>query len=317
MTRARPRVSIGLPVYNGENYIRESLESILNQSFSDFELIISDNASTDHTEQICLEYASSDNRIRYYRNEKNMGLPYNHNRVFLLSYGEYFKWAGHDDIINKDFLLKCVEFLDKNPSVILCSTKTGRINNKGELEGIYEFNVRYNALKPHERFYDFIVMRNHAWLLLLGLIRSSYLKKTRLLGDYHGSDTNLLSELALLGSMFEIPELLFFRRQHSKAYTDTKWQNYKERASIYTASKPPRFIFPYWRICQEYIRSIRYVPLSITEQFLCFWQILKYVFEVGGVYMTRDIFLAIFEDSRLHRIMYPLGKHLTHQVNKE
>ena len=88
----RSRVSIGLPVYNGEKYLEQALISILSQTYTDFELIISDNASTDRTQAICREYAAKDPRIRYYCNEENLGAAPNHNRVFELASGEYFKW---------------------------------------------------------------------------------------------------------------------------------------------------------------------------------------------------------------------------------
>jgi glycosyltransferase involved in cell wall biosynthesis len=115
-----PRVSIGLPVYNGENYLAETLDSILAQTFTDFEVIISDNASTDRTETICRQYAAQDRRIRYLRNTSNLGAAKNYNRVFELSQGEYFKWNGHDDPLAPVFLERCVAVLDRHPGVVLC-----------------------------------------------------------------------------------------------------------------------------------------------------------------------------------------------------
>ena len=103
-TADRPRVSIGLPVYNGENFLEFALDSILGQTFQDFELIISDNASTDATESICRRYAAKDSRIRYYRNPNNQGAAQNYNRVFALARGEYFKWAAHDDVCKPNYL---------------------------------------------------------------------------------------------------------------------------------------------------------------------------------------------------------------------
>lgn len=90
-------VSIGMPVYNGEKYIREALDSLLGQSFANFELIISDNASTDGTEGICLEYAAQDARIRYIRQPKNLGALANFKFVLDEAQGEYFMWAAADD----------------------------------------------------------------------------------------------------------------------------------------------------------------------------------------------------------------------------
>ncbi len=133
MTQHSPRVSVGLAVYNGENFIRAAIDSILAQTFTDFELVISDNASTDKTQEICLEYAAKDGRIRYYRCERNMGAAWNQNRVFELSRGEYFRLAAHDDVIAPEYLAKCVEVLDQNPSVVLCHSWTKAINDQGEV----------------------------------------------------------------------------------------------------------------------------------------------------------------------------------------
>src|SRR5882762_1549884 len=117
-----PRISIGLPVYNGENFITDALESILGQTYTDFELIISDNASTDRTEALCKSYAARDPRIRYWRNAENLGAARNFNRVFELSSGEYFKWTAHDDVLAPDYLEKCIEASDRDPSVVLVYT---------------------------------------------------------------------------------------------------------------------------------------------------------------------------------------------------
>ena len=108
---AQPLVSIGLFVYNGERFIEDALHSILGQTFTDFELIISDNASTDQTGEIAHSYALRDKRIRYYRNEKNMGAGWNVRRVYELATGKYFKQAAVDDLLESDFLRQCVEIL--------------------------------------------------------------------------------------------------------------------------------------------------------------------------------------------------------------
>ena len=102
---AHPRVSIGLPVYNGELFLENALDSILSQTYSDFELIISDNASDDKTEEICRSYAARDKRVRYSRNAHNLGAAPNYNRVYHLARGRYFKWASHDDVLAPEFLI--------------------------------------------------------------------------------------------------------------------------------------------------------------------------------------------------------------------
>jgi glycosyltransferase involved in cell wall biosynthesis len=147
-----PRLSIGLPVYNGERYLRFTLDSLVNQTFRDFELIISDNASTDGTKAICQEYAARDPRIRYYRNHENIGAAKNFNLVFQMARGELFKWAASDDVLSPDFLEQCINWLDCHPEVILSYSKVDRINSSGELEGTYDYAMRVNANRPAPAF---------------------------------------------------------------------------------------------------------------------------------------------------------------------
>src|SRR5262245_56581544 len=120
MKRAIPLVGIGLPVYNGERFLRQTLDSILAQTFKEFELIISDNSSTDKTEEICLEYSRRDARIRYIRQEINLGASRNYNLVFEMTAGKYFRWAAADDLFSADSLEICVATLEKYPEAVLC-----------------------------------------------------------------------------------------------------------------------------------------------------------------------------------------------------
>lgn len=130
------QVSVGMPVYNGERYIAQSIESILSQTFQAFELIISDNASTDATEQICREYAAKDPRVRYYRSDRNHGASWNHNRVVELARGEYFRWQCHDDYCGPTLLEKCLPVVHNDPSVVLCYPQFVRVNGQGRRLGI-------------------------------------------------------------------------------------------------------------------------------------------------------------------------------------
>src|SRR5882724_1578861 len=133
-----PRVSVGLPLYNAEPFLRPCLDSLLSQTFRDFELLISDNASTDNTGQICLEYAASDQRIRYSLNPHNIGIIANFNRVFELSQGEYFRWAASDDLCAPELLERLVDCLDHSPELVLCYAKTRLIDEKDQIVGEYD-----------------------------------------------------------------------------------------------------------------------------------------------------------------------------------
>jgi glycosyltransferase involved in cell wall biosynthesis len=296
-----PRVSIGLPVFNGEKYLEDTLDSILVQTYTDFELIILDNASTDQTPRICHEYAAKDKRIRYYCNKINIGAVANFNRAFKFSSGEYFKWVAHDDLIAPEFLAKCINILDSDPSIVLCHSKTGCIDEHGKLVGTYNYKVRNDSLKPHERFGDLIVKRwQPSWVLLFGLMRVDVLRRTQLMGKYIGSDVNLLAEISLIGRIYEIPELLFFRRSHQQAYSDRasdKKFSYEEELGWWTQNY--RFSSEWWRICIEYLKSVRLSPLKWSERLLCYAQIFKWFVERGWFLLTEEVGIYFLSRSRL------------------
>src|SRR3982751_1385660 len=143
--RKSPRVSIGMPVRNGQRYIRQAIDSLLNQTFSDLELIVCDNASNDATESICRDYAARDSRVRYFRNPQNIGPAENHNKCFALSRGEYFKWHAHDDMCASTQLERCVEALDNDPSIVIAYPKTLIVDDAGNPVDEYEFPLRTDS----------------------------------------------------------------------------------------------------------------------------------------------------------------------------
>jgi glycosyltransferase involved in cell wall biosynthesis len=248
-----PKISLGMPVYNGRAYIIDALDSILAQTFDDFELIISDNASTDNTGEICKEYAAKDRRVRYFRNDVNIGASKNFNRAFQLSFAEYFKWVAHDDLLNPDYLSKCMQVLQGDESIVLCYSNTARIDENGHITGDYPSdNAKvFDSRKVSERFREVTDMR-HWNMVFYGLIRSGALSKTRLLGGYVGSDRTLTAELALLGRLYKIPEPLFFRREHPEASTQ-KLKIPQERYSWFESGKTSSLCFPNWRYGIEFI----------------------------------------------------------------
>jgi glycosyltransferase involved in cell wall biosynthesis len=259
-----PVVSIGLPVFNGEPFLSETLDSILGQSFTDFELLISDNASTDGTEEICRTNAKSDKRIRYFRNQQNVGAAENYNRVFHLASGKYFKWAAHDDICAPTFLSKCVSVLEENPEIILCYSLAKAIDESGRAIKDYPAKSDAGSNKPYRRFHEFVCIP-HPCVAVFGLIRSNSLRQTKLIGNYASSDRPLLSELSLRGPFFEIPEYLFFYRNHPQQ----SWKAHESRRAVEVWFDPERgdkVTFPHWRLLWEFARSIQSVPLNFGER---------------------------------------------------
>ncbi|CUS03399.2 Glycosyl transferase, family 2 [Candidatus Promineifilum breve] len=268
MTTTTPRVTIGLPIYNGQNYLAETMDSLLAQTFRDFELVISDNASTDGTEAICRDYAARDPRVRYHRNEVNVGASANYNRTFELGRGQYFKWAAHDDLLAPTFLERCVAALDRDPAVVLAYTQAKAIDDKGQVVKVYPGKHHFNAPTPRERFYEF-VLDPHPVVAVFGLMRREALARTRLIGQYAGSDRPLLSEMSLLGKFHEVPEHLFFYRFHE----EQSWGGNKSaqaQQAWYDPRRAGKVTFPQWRLLREHVRSIERSPVGLKDRASCY-----------------------------------------------
>lgn len=242
-------VSIGMPVFNGENYMAEAIESILKQTFGDLELVISDNASTDGTAAICRRYMKHDRRVRYHRNERNIGLHPNFCRVFELSTRRYFKWACHDDLIAPTYLEKCVAVLDRSPDVVLCHSATRVATEHGSR--MYRDLAGIDAPGAVERFAA-IILRPHWVMDIHGVIRADVLSRTRLLQPYYGADKALLAELALQGPVERIDEPLFINRDHPR-----RTMRALTFANRLTFPDPNKRTLPQWAMYKDYVRAVR------------------------------------------------------------
>ena len=263
-------VSIGMPVYNGERYIVEALNSILAQSFRNFELIISDNASTDATETICRSYAEKDQRIRYHRNDRNQGAAWNFQQVFRLGGGRYFQWACHDDVWTPSLLERCVEVLDRCPAVVLCYTQAAYIDANGNAIDRNIARPGYREKEPHRRFRSFLQyhIRPNECSQVLGLFRTSVLKRSSLISNYPAADMVMLGEVSLYGEFLEIPESLFLRRDHPGTSVNANPTN-EERVVWCDPSKKGKIQLSTWRWFFEWLRSIYRSPIGAAEWCRC------------------------------------------------
>jgi glycosyltransferase involved in cell wall biosynthesis len=268
-TRA-PRVSVGLPVYNGEKYLPNALRRLLEQDFEDFELIICDNASTDGTQDICRHFAEQDHRIRYFRNEKNVGLAANHNRTFELSRGKFFKWAAHDDDFPKSMLSRFVAVFEEAPaSVGVVYSYCEYIDELGQVVGVDSDHVGKNDPCPHKRL-AYLLRHIHMYNSPYGLIRSSMLRATRLHGLFFGSDYVLMAELAMLGVLVEIPEPLLRIRQHpGRTFTANKSK--MALRELFAPGQGHKFsiLSIKARMKLELVRSALMLPLAPGDKVLC------------------------------------------------
>jgi polysaccharide pyruvyl transferase WcaK-like protein/glycosyltransferase involved in cell wall biosynthesis len=200
-----------MPIYNSERYLRQSLDSVLAQTLADFELIISDNGSTDATADICAEYAERDGRIRYIRQKKNIGAPRNWNAVLIEAKGKYFKWASGNDNCAPESLALSVKRMEREPDIVLCYGRTELIDNEGNSLGIYQDDLDVGESSPSERFMKILkgMMLNNAQQ---GVARTSELRRTGLDRLYPGGDIPLMAELALYGRMILLPQVTLYRR---------------------------------------------------------------------------------------------------------
>jgi len=276
--KSSPRVSIGLPVYNGEAFLGQALDSLLGQTYPDFELIISDNASTDHTQEICLDYASRETRIEYLRNSENLGAANNYNRLVHAASGEYFKWQAADDVCAPQFLQRCIEVLDQERETVLCYPKTTIIDENNSLLAPYPDDLHLTDPSAYRRYTKFHLRFRtlEKCNSIFGLIRIEALRKTRLIGSFRASDMILLAELALLGKFYELPEFLFYRRDHPQS--SMRAYSKGERVAWFDPNNRNKYQNFYWTIFIEYLRSIHNVQsgLSTTNKLRCYWEVARW-----------------------------------------
>ena len=263
MPRREPLVTIGMPVYNGARHLRATLDSLLAQTLGDFELIISDNASTDETEAICRSYARADSRIRYHRADVNIGAPGNYRRAFELSSSPYFKWANADDVVASEFLERCLPVLSRDAEVGLAYARTQLIDGDGARISEYDDDLRLTSPSPYRRFRD-AMERVGLCNVIYGVVRSDVLRRTRLMGSFMASDRVLVAELALHGRFHEVPEVLFFRRMHADAYSSQT--DPARLLEFYNPQDTRRVALFRWRHLQEYARAVGRAPLPLRDR---------------------------------------------------
>jgi glycosyltransferase involved in cell wall biosynthesis len=296
MTLHKPRVSLGLPVYNGEKYLEKTMDSILAQTYQDFELVISDNGSNDRTQQICENYARKDKRVKYHRNAKNIGIAPNFNKAFELASGEYFKWADYDDILAPEFVAKCVQALDRYPDVAIAFPKTRFIDENENFLNDFEPPDDACSPKAYIRFKSLILDPDHIVSQASGLMRAEILKKSVLNGSYPCSDEVLLAHLSLLGGFYEIPEYLFFYRLHARQSTKGVLASERSRVKFYDTSLAGKVVLIKWLYLKNCLFAIRTSPISIFQKTMCYLYMVRWLFVMRNLRsVTKDMMLAIHQ----------------------
>ncbi len=262
-----PLVSIGLPVYNEARFLRATMDSLLAQSFQDFEMIISDNASEDATGEICRSYVSRDARIRYFRNEINRGPVENFNGVIERVRGKYFMLASGHDLWLPRFISRCVETLEADPSIVLCFPRLQYIDEEGRA---FETGDTYLDTRGHSlvRRFNLALLQLGSGFMIYGLMRTEALRATRLCRRVWGPDRLLLIELAILGSFASVPETLFCARDNwgiRRMPRKERWRKHFQR--LYPLDKP-RLVwwFPEVHSTYEQLLAVRHARLRSSQR---------------------------------------------------
>jgi glycosyltransferase involved in cell wall biosynthesis len=310
----RPAISIGLFVYNGDFFLPKALDSLLQQTFLDFELIISDNASTDGTEEICRAHAARDNRIRYYRSPKNMGAGWNMRRVCELATGKYFKWAAADDFLDPEFLRRCVEALENDPGCVLAFTGTRVIDRQGNHVEDYKWPMQTHSPDVVTRFRE-MLLNDHMCYQIFGIMRRDVLNHLPPHGSKVNSDGVLLAQMALLGRFYEVPERLFFSTRHIGQSSQTKPVRVKAPRFRLTnrygtlpcpewwdPEKTRTISFPEWRMLLSYAVSVRRAPLRFGQRVRCYLLLAPWVRKHFSR-MMKDLLIAA--DQILYNLQTP------------
>jgi glycosyltransferase involved in cell wall biosynthesis len=269
-TEAAPRLTLGLPVYNGERYLAASLDALLAQSFTDFELIISDNGSTDGTGAIARRYESIDPRVRYVYHPRNLGSSFNHNFVIEQARSEFFKWVSDDDLYAPDLLQRCIEALDSRPEIVLAHAWTAFIDDEGRITDTVDYPLTTDVPNPVERFRS--VLYTQGGDDIYGVIRMSALRQVAPFGSYHWADRTFVAELALHGRFHNVPDFLYFRRDHPMRATRAA-TGIRRRCAHLDPRRANRWRNPAARLVAEYllayVAAIWRVPISPTDRWRC------------------------------------------------
>ncbi|MFN3334211.1 MAG: glycosyltransferase family 2 protein [Caldilinea sp.] len=299
------RVSIGIPVYNGEAYLAETLKSILGQTYSDFEVVISDNGSVDRTKEICEEFAVKDHRIRYFRNVENIGVAPNYNRVFELSSGEYFKWADYDDLIAPEFIEKCVEVLDNDSGVVVSCPSVKLIDQNGEIIENYDPKPDASSPKPHIRFRNLLLHHDHRMAQLSGLMRRSVLEQTVLHGSYPCSDEVLMANLGLFGYFHVLSERLFLIRLHPNQSFRGVLASERARVSFFDVSLEGKAVPIKWLYFKNCLHAINSAPLGLVQRAFCYAYMVQWLTRRQNFRsFVKDMLLLVHEHVPLFSRLY-------------
>lgn len=248
----QPLVSVGMPVFNGERFVAAAIRSVLDQTVTALELVISDNGSDDATAEICRAAAAQDPRVRFFREPVNRGAAWNFNRVLQLARGVYFHWAASDDLWAPTFAERCLNRLREDPAAILAYSSTTIIDADGEVTGQWQPPPGYASGSSAALRYRDVLWKSVMCFEVFGVMRRAQLVRTPGIAAFTGSDRSLLAELALMGSFAHVDEPLFVNRVHPSDSLHSH-PDPVHRARWFNPDSAARF--PTWRLLRGFVEA--------------------------------------------------------------
>ncbi|MGH8263390.1 MAG: glycosyltransferase family 2 protein [Steroidobacterales bacterium] len=279
MDAGEPLVTIGMPVYNGERFLREALDSVLAQTWRRFLLRISDNGSTDSTPAICAEYARRDSRIDYRRRDTNRGAVWNFNELARGAATPYFAWHAADDRAAPGHLEACLAAFEQRPAAVLAYVRAESIDSRGHALPGNQPRLALGSERVSERFAACLAPIPYAENATYGLMKTDVLQQTRLFGVFGGSDRAFLAEFSLYGPFARVEQVLFQRRVPDATRAETEVQRYN------TAGRS-RFSLREWRILAWNLRSIRRAPRPLEGRARLYGLVLRRLLKHSNLYIS-------------------------------
>ena len=269
MTAPGSLVTVGLPVYNGEDFVEEALRSILAQDYADLEVLVADNASTDDTLDRCRALAAGDARVRVLTSDRNRGAAWNYNRLLHEASGRYFKWAAADDVCAPGFVRSCVEVLQQEgPDTVIAFPQSELIDESGAVLGaVDDAHLALRSATPHERL-DPLLQNRFEWHPVFGVMPTARARTTRGIGSYVLADVVFLVEMALMGRFAQVPETLFLRRYHTERPLVAQ-PRFKDQAAWFDTDAGGGASFPQVNAAKELLRAIARSSLPGAEKSRC------------------------------------------------
>ena len=280
MPELPPLASIGLPVYNGDDYLEEALESLVKQTYSNKEIIISDNGSTDGTQEICEQFASKYPFVKYHRYNENRGVAWNRNNAFHLTRGHYFLWFSHDDVLHPEYLEKCIKELEARNDTTIVYSQIRVIGPSGEdLHYDESCLTDLDIDDVVERFKHCLNPQAYNQSTIYGVMEKATMLATPLHGDYIAADRCLVAQLSLLGKMHQIPEYLFYRRKHPANINSSL-----DDMAVYQPGVKVSYVYPEWKVISVQVRTALSYEGSINTKIALLKEVLKFFLRRRGTF---------------------------------